>query len=174
MRLFVAIRFSPEVDRRLLAAIDALRRQGRGNFTRAENLHLTLAFLGETERPDDAADAIRRIDAPTFSLELGTLGSFGSLYWAGAAPSPALRTVQSQTVRLLREAGFSPDDRPFRPHLTLCREFVPFRTLDAGAVERALGTPRCRIDRVSLMRSDRLSGRSVYSELLGVPLRKNG
>ena len=47
MRLFLAIQLSPAVREALLTAQDALRRQGRGSFPPPENLHLTLAFLGE-------------------------------------------------------------------------------------------------------------------------------
>ena len=51
MRLFLAIQLSPAVREALLTAQDALRRQGRGSFPPPENLHLTLAFLGEAEDP---------------------------------------------------------------------------------------------------------------------------
>jgi 2'-5' RNA ligase len=48
MRLFIAIHFSPGVREVLLSAIDSLRAQAvSGNFTRPENLHLTLAFIGD-------------------------------------------------------------------------------------------------------------------------------
>ena len=50
MRLFLAIQLSPAVREALLTAQDALRRQGRGSFPPPENLHLTLAFLGEGQR----------------------------------------------------------------------------------------------------------------------------
>ena len=58
MRLFVAIRPSPAVRDVLLDAEAALRRQGRGTFTRPENLHLTLAFLGEAESAAPAQAAL--------------------------------------------------------------------------------------------------------------------
>ena len=51
MRLFAAIQLSPAVREALLTAQADLRRQGRGAFPPPENLHLTLAFLGETDRP---------------------------------------------------------------------------------------------------------------------------
>ena len=44
MRLFVALSLNTPTKEALLAAIQQLRRQGRGNFTPPENLHLTLAF----------------------------------------------------------------------------------------------------------------------------------
>ena len=58
MRLFVAIRFSPAVEEALWTAVGDLRRQGAGTFTRRENLHLTLAFIGETDRLEDARQAV--------------------------------------------------------------------------------------------------------------------
>ena len=58
MRLFLAIQLSPAVREALLTAQDALRRQGRGSFPPPENLHLTLAFLGEAEDPTRARAAL--------------------------------------------------------------------------------------------------------------------
>ena len=60
MRLFAAIRFSPAVEEALWAAVGDLRCRGAGTFTRRENLHLTLAFLGETA---DAAAAEAAVEA---------------------------------------------------------------------------------------------------------------
>ena len=60
MRLFLAIQLSPAVREALLTAQDALRRQGRGSFPPPENLHLTLAFLGEAEDPTRARAALSR------------------------------------------------------------------------------------------------------------------
>ena len=61
MRLFIAIRFSPEIRQTLLDAVSGLRAQARsGNFTRPENLHLTLAFLGETNQTKEIRTAMAR------------------------------------------------------------------------------------------------------------------
>ncbi|MGM9661874.1 MAG: RNA 2',3'-cyclic phosphodiesterase [Oscillospiraceae bacterium] len=162
MRLFVAIRFSEETERRLLAAIGALRRQGRGTFTRPENLHMTLAFLGETDRLDAAKDAVARIHAPAFSLEVCRIGAFGDLYWAGAERSAPLLALQRQVCANLRAEGFSLESRAFRPHLTLVRRFVPDGTPDLEQVERALGRSVSEINQVSLMESVRREGRLLY------------
>ena len=53
MRLFIAINFDEETKQSIIAVQRRLREWGRGNFSHPENLHLTLAFLGETapERP---------------------------------------------------------------------------------------------------------------------------
>ena len=165
MRLFVALDLSEEVRNALRRGMDALRDQGSGNFTRPENLHLTLAFLGETPRVKVAAAAVQAVEAPAFSIAFSGIGRFGDLYWAGVAPSPALTVLQRQVSALLEARGFSLDRRPFRPHLTLCRGFRPAGAFDPAAVETALGHPACRIDRVRLMDSSRVNGRLVYTEV---------
>jgi 2'-5' RNA ligase len=50
LRLFVAVNFDAETKSRLLAIQDKLKKQAvRGNFSKPENLHLTLIFIGETD-----------------------------------------------------------------------------------------------------------------------------
>jgi len=171
MRLFVALDLSPEVKNRLLAAAGVLRAQGRGNFTRPENLHLTLAFIGETERVEDAVAALREVQAPPLTLTVAKLGRFGDLWWAGAVPSPALTALQRQVSDRLRERGFVLERRAFKPHLTLCRAFRPAGAMDMAAVERALGRSSCRVDRVRLMQSHRPEGRLTYTEVASVLLK---
>ena len=63
MRLFIAINFNNDTRARLLSLRDDLREQSeRGNFSHPENLHLTLAFLGECEQRDAAPNGrLRRV-----------------------------------------------------------------------------------------------------------------
>ena len=94
MRLFLAIQLSPAVREALLTAQDALRRQGRGSFPPPENLHLTLAFLGEAEDPARARAALSEVSCRPFSLAVGgPPGHFGDLLWAGVRADPALEEL---------------------------------------------------------------------------------
>ena len=69
MRLFIAVRFSNHIQKSLQQTMADLRRQGvRGNFSRVENLHLTLAFLGEVQDPEPVCEAINAAAAAPFSL----------------------------------------------------------------------------------------------------------
>ena len=62
----------------------ALRRRGRGTFTRPENLHLTLAFLGEAESAAPAQAALEAAcTGGAVSLTVGGLGHFDDVWWAG-------------------------------------------------------------------------------------------
>ena len=80
MRLFIAIQLNDEMKDALTRLQKQLQRQGvRGNFTRRENLHLTLAFIGEYPDPYDVKDIMEAIDFEPFDISLDGMGSFGSL-----------------------------------------------------------------------------------------------
>ena len=94
MRLFVAVLLSEPMRQALLDTMAQMRAQGaRGNFTRKENLHVTLAFLGETDaqgcvRAKRALDACAASCAP-IPLQLGQAGRFGARPPAGVQPHPS-------------------------------------------------------------------------------------
>jgi 2'-5' RNA ligase len=100
MRLFVAINFDRITIGNIAAAQGRLREFGRGNFSRPENLHLTLAFLGEVE-PNRVADVKRAMEAtPIKPMELlfDRVGCFprdgDDIWWIGLSDNPALLELQ--------------------------------------------------------------------------------
>ena len=106
MRLFVAIRPSPAVRDVLLDAEAALRRRGRGTFTRPENLHLTLAFLGEAESAAPAQAALEAAcTGGAVSLTVGGLGHFDDIWWAGVRENARLEALALGVQDALRQAG---------------------------------------------------------------------
>ena len=65
MRLFIAVSFPAPLREQLRQAAGRLQGQClRGRFTLTDNFHLTLAFLGETERRAAAEAAMDRVSAP--------------------------------------------------------------------------------------------------------------
>ena len=70
-RLFIAIQLNDETRESVRETQAAFRRQGvRGNYTPAENLHLTLAFIGEYGDPDSVLDAMETVRFSPFSLTM--------------------------------------------------------------------------------------------------------
>jgi len=162
MRLFLAVRLSPEICRTLLAAQEALRRQGaRGSFSRPENFHVTLAFLGETENERGARNAMdAACNGGAFPLELSGVGNFGQLRWVGVRSGGRLEELALRLQDALRAQGFALEERPFRPHITLVRRLsVPCPPLSD------LPHTAMTVDAVSLMRSERIRGVLTYTEL---------
>lgn len=92
------------------------------------DFHLTLAFLGDI--PDHAArdvlEAAHAVGAPTFRLELESVGVFSSrgrprVLWAGVRKEERLMSLQRGLASELRRAGFELEKRKFHPHVTLAR-----------------------------------------------------
>ena len=162
MRLFVAINLNGEIRRALADAQDQFYRQGiRGNFTRAENMHLTLAFIGEYGDPQRVLDAISGIEVRPFPLALKGIGAFGDLWWAGLERSEALEGCVRRLRHALSDAGIPFDRKRFSPHITLLRR----AEVDRGAPTAELRPASMTVDHISLMRSDRHREGMVYTEL---------
>ena len=165
MRLFVAIELSPALRGALTELQAALRRENvRGSYTPAENLHLTLAFLGEVPEAEPVLEAMETVDFAPFPLRLEGVGCFGDLFWAGVTESEALAACARRLRRALAEAGLPYDRKRFSPHITLLRRAV-FREPPAlsPAPEEMLVT------RLTLLRSDRAKRGMIYTPLGSVP-----
>lgn len=93
----------------------------------AEDLHLTLRFLGDVDQrtADEFLDRIAPFTVEPFDVTLSGLGVFGSqrpdVVWVGAEPKDVLARLNQWHERAARAVGLEPDTRPFVPHVTLAR-----------------------------------------------------
>ena len=141
-RLFVAIR-PPEPIRDLL--IDAMDDSADFRWQDDEQLHITLRFIGEVDRPvaSDIADTLSRIRAEPFQLRIAGVGRFeqrssGAL-WAGIEPKAPLAALAAKIERACQQVGLEPERRAFHPHITLAR-WKGRRTREIAAfLDRARG-----------------------------------
>jgi 2'-5' RNA ligase len=123
-RLFTGIEIPAEV-REEIARLKVPLPGGR--WTEPENLHLTLRFVGDLEKPQarEFADGLETIDVDAFELRLAGLGTFGGneprSIWAGVEQSAPLEALARANDRAARAAGLPPDGRQFKPHVTLAR-----------------------------------------------------
>lgn len=165
MRLFLAIELEEAPRHALMDAIHALKTHGRGRWTRRENLHLTLEFLGELPDARDVVRAMDAVSAPPFDLSLNGLGRFrqegGDLIWYGVDPCPALLDLQKRLHAELKERGFRLERRPYRPHLTLGRQVTGAGELSGYPAPRVTQ----RVKAFSLMESRRVDGKLTYTAL---------
>ncbi len=161
MRLFIAIRFSKEIDRALLDCMEGLKRQGvKGNYTPAENLHLTLAFIGETDQIIEVTDAMKSVEFDPFPIEVGGFGNFGRLLWIGVKSEPALRKYVKQLRKALEGRGISFDRKKFKEHITIVRRAQASGSIIVPEIHAGM-----TVRRISLMKSARINGRMVYTEM---------
>ena len=164
MRLFVAIQLSDEMKAALCATQREMSRRGvRGNFTPEENLHLTLAFIGEYPDAEAVMEALSAVDFAPFDLALEGLGCFGDLWWEGLSGSDALLALANKVRRALAERGIPFDRKRFSPHITLIRK-VSYKT-DQRLPLELLQHERMVVNRISLMKSERGKNGMVYTEI---------
>ena len=175
MRLFLAVKPDRQAEallgRRLLQVQDAVGSLAAHlRWTPAENIHITLHFLGELgEKP--AADLRERLGValrvPPFAVAIEGLGTFpptGSprLVWLDVSEGrEALERVHEELGRRIAQAGLSLEPRPLSPHVTIARVPERARAHAKSLRDRLRAIPDARIawhaDSVVLFRSD-LSG----------------
>ena len=161
MRLFAAINFDRNMNDALLSVQEKFRENNvKGNYTRAENLHLTLAFIGEYNDPDYVLDTLSAMHFSPFVITLDGIGSFDRLWWAGLSGTDELVRCAKQIRHLLSDAGIPFDRKKFSPHITLLRNasepVIPDVTIPKATF---------KVNEISLMRSDRGKQGMKYSVL---------
>ena len=160
MRLFIAINLSDAMKDALTAAQDEMYGKGvRGNFTPRENMHLTLAFIGEYPDSEQVMDALSSVSFSAFTLSLSGMGCFRDLWWAGMDDSAPLAAVVRRIRHALADHDIPFDRKRFSPHITLIRKAVG--TMPGIQIEKV----SMSVERISLMRSDRGKHGMIYTEV---------
>ena len=124
-RLFIAVDL-PEV---ILKQLEPLCCGVPGaRWSRAEQLHLTVRFIGEVDgtTADEIADTLAALDGDPFSMRLTGVGHFPprgapKILWVGVDKNPALEKLHRQIAAALAPFRLPPERRKFRPHITLAR-----------------------------------------------------
>lgn len=177
MRLFIALNFSQGERNEILQVQRQLKAQcTAGNFTRPENLHLTLAFLGEIS--PERIPLLREIlkdtasKAHTFSLSFDRLGNLPGrgrekLWYLGCDATPELNLLVQTLHRHLLKSGFSLEDREFLPHVTLGR-----RCVSETAVSTQFPPVTARFSGLELMLSEQINGVLTYTEIFSSRFQK--
>ena len=183
VRSFLAV-LLPEAVRAGLyeATADLRRRAPRVAWVRAENLHVTLRFLGALDEGAlarvGAALATATAETAPFRLTLHGLGGFPTaqaarVVWAGVtAGAEALDGLHARLEAALAREGFPPEGRSFHPHVTLGRAREPRSAPALGGDLTARRAPfgEVLVDAAHLMRSDLGPGGARYSVLAAGPL----
>lgn len=173
MRTFVSVPIPPEIRESTLREAESLLQDRGIRWSRPENLHLTLKFLGEIQEDtissiEEALEEISRRH-PAFEVELSGLGAFpgerrARVVWAGVKEGEEnLKLLAEDVESSLEPLGFEEEQRPFHPHATLgrCRD-KPLRL----NLEGLSTTPRSfTADRVDLMQSTLTNKGATYSPL---------
>jgi 2'-5' RNA ligase len=145
-----------------------------------ENIHLTLKFLGNVSTPRlaDVKSSLKQLTFPSFSAEIKGAGAFPNLnhmnvIWVGVDEGwSQVEQIYEQVEKLLSSLGFSRENRPFSPHITIAR-VRSGRKRDEIAnflqhlSDESFGT--ITVDKVRLKQSVLSSSGPKYSTLMEVP-----
>jgi 2'-5' RNA ligase len=187
IRAFIAIELSPAVRQAvgdLQNRLKALTPPRSVRWTVPENIHLTLHFLGEIEanlvRPIATEISATARKHPSFELLLGSLGCFPNVrrprvLWVGLLEQNQVLTgLQRDLGEALRGAvGFSPDARPYAPHLTLGRVKKGISTRHLKQLSQVIQNEqqqlgqlvRLEVSEIVLIKSDLRPDGPVYTHL---------
>jgi 2'-5' RNA ligase len=181
MRLFTAVLFDEDRKNEVYHTVERLGRLAEGNFTDRENLHLTVNFIGETDQlkavEQAMENAVAKTKATTFELSIRGIGRFrrneGDIWWIGIEKSDTLWKLQKEIAKELIEAGFKDiDTREYKPHLTLGRKVVVKPGFNPKEFEEGITPMQQKVNKISLMKSERLRGKLVYTEIFSVHLNQ--
>ena len=174
-RLFVALR-PPRAMRAQL--LDSMGGVPGARWQSDDQLHLTLRFIGEVDRPqaDDIAAALGAVNRPRPTIALAGVGAFdrkGLVHtlWAGIAADEALKQLHDRVERAVVRSGRAADQRAFKPHITLARlnrqagPVEPFLVRAAG-----LASAPATIDAFILFESRLGSEGASYEAIARYPL----
>ncbi len=129
MRAFVSIELPENIRSNIFKSFRGLKKSGFlfGNFTRKENLHLTLKFLGNLSKHqiEKVEKALSSINFRKFPVETGEVGFFPDekkprILWIKLVAND-IEELKSILEEKLEEAGIPKDERDFSSHVTIAR-----------------------------------------------------
>ena len=173
-RLFVALRPPEDVAEALL---DTMEGVPGARWQDADNLHVTLRFVGEADRhmAADLHTSLESVLFDPFPIAIEGVGHFEGnrrprAVWARIAPNSALDELQMRIEMACRRAGLPPETRKFTPHITLAR-------LNSGSgpigdwlyAHGMLKLGPWQVDSFTLFESDLTPNGAIYSEVTKFP-----
>ena len=172
-RVFFALVPPQSLQQALAELARDVARRAHGRPVPADNVHLTLAFIGacSPSRLSQLLDVGARAGGEAIAVTLDTLGGFrrAGVAWIGSSrPPAALRTLAAELGSALSTVGARTDERPLHPHLTLARKCRGPYPHDA------VGPFTWNADHLALMRSETRGEGARYTTLRRWPLRATG
>jgi 2'-5' RNA ligase len=190
IRAFIAIDLSEEIQHRLEEVQKNYRAKLNSipiRWVTVENIHLTLKFLGDVSLANLKllTDMIHgEISSHhEFDISVGGSGAFPNyrqprVIWVGVEAPGELAAIQNGIETTTSRLGYTREERPFSPHLTLGRVSRNIGSQDMKIISKVLDSTRVgflgvtRVDKVHLYRSDLQPTGAVYTQIFSSSLIK--
>jgi len=182
-RTFIAIEISDAVRQKIADVQAELKKENeRISWTRPENIHVTLKFLGDVEenKIDGIAGVVQKIaeNIQSFTVKVKTLGAFSNLrrarvLWVGLENvSAELTQIAEQLEPGLSQLGFPKEERKFSPHLTIGRVKSALSNRFVEKFQRyVFEGGEFKVDEIIVMKSDLHPSGAIYTRLRKVRLK---
>lgn len=179
MRMFVAVVPPPEVLDHLDAFLEPRRAYAGFRWTRPDQVHLTLAFLGDVRdrHLDELEERLTRaaVRRSAFGAAISGGGAFpdvatARVLWAGLSADVPLEPLATGARTAAATSGIAVDGQRFRPHLTVARLGHPEDVTRWVRLLDAYEGPRWTADRLTLVESHLGEGRPRYEVAGEYPL----
>ena len=161
MRLFAAIRLPDELKTSIIGTMHELKKAGiKGNYVPVQDLHLTVASIGEIKDPAPVIEILKKVSFKPFHLSLSDMGCSGNQIWIGIKGNQGLSGVAKSVREALDEAGIIYDRKNMIPQITIIRKAT-------GKWQQVLPPKgESTIKRLSLMKADTKDGKQIFTDLM--------
>lgn len=178
MRTFIGL----ELDRELKLKLKSIQKllktySSKGSWVDVDNFHITLKFLGETNRNEitKIGEIIKKVSKkyPPINLSLDRFGYFNNkkgkigVLWLGSSEEvKELIKLHNDIENELTKLNFPKEKRRFKPHITLGRRIVlnqPFNEIKA-IIEEDLNYD-LKLDTISLIKSEVIMNKRTYTTI---------
>ncbi len=163
MRLFIGIKMDDLAKKKINNYFKLFYENNvRGNYTKINNLHMTLVFLGEVdeERVPDLKDIIKSINLDTNKLHLTKISLLKEILICNIEKSVEINNMYLNLCDELKKNNFSFDYHPLYPHITLIRKagnYNKFLNVDMNITSM--------FEKITLFESKRINNELVYIDL---------
>ena len=194
IRTFLAVELSEDLRKQIAVVQQDLQSRLGDESSKAvriawvqpASIHLTMRFLGETDEqlvdPIREAMATVRRSHPTIHIPLERLQAFPNLRqprvlwvgpsepWLKSAAAKQLTSLHREIESSCRSLGFTTEDKPFTPHLTVARikagdREIGQRLAQSGACDQALSVGVITVGPLVLMKSKLRPTGPVYTKM---------
>ncbi len=128
---FIGIKIPFPVAQILAEQRDSWHLSSHKRLPVAEDLHITLLFLGGDPHGEiqEVAEALEKVGHNPFTVEITGTGYFGKkdrprVVYAATEENESLNDLQQKIKDILKKFQLSPDNKPFVPHITLANKWM--------------------------------------------------
>ena len=160
MRLSIAIQLSDEMKKAVTGTLHAMKQTGiKGNYVPIQNLHISLAFIGEMKEPDAVKAALADVSVKPFKLAFSDMGVSGDQLWVDMKGNQGLSAAVKSVRDALDAAGVNYDKSKFSPQVTIIRK------ISGNWKQVPVPKGEMMVKKISLINTTFKDGKSVITEI---------